>query len=87
MKLGFFDFEEDPLDNSIEYFLRHQLVTNEQIECYKKYLEFRSQDEVARETAIFDSIYEGWSIEEIKNQINRLKRLQKEKARGQKSEG
>lgn len=79
LKLGLFDFEEYPLDNSTEYFLRHKLVTNEQIKCYKQYLEFRVQDEAAREKARFDSKYADWTPSEIKNLINRLMELRKNK--------
>ena len=87
LELEFYNFEENPLDKSTEYFVQHQLVTNEQIKRYQQHLKYRFQDEAAREKARFDSIYEGWSIEEIENEINRLKKgLKKEKARDRKSE-
>ncbi|MCD4821922.1 MAG: hypothetical protein K8R11_07615 [Methanococcoides sp.] len=80
LPLELFDFEEYPLDNSKEYFLRHKLVTNEQVKCYEQYLEFRFQDEKAREKARFESIYEGLSIEEI------LKLLIREKSKRSKKQ-
>lgn len=79
LELGFFDFEENSLDKSSEYFLQHQLVTNEQIETYQKYLKYRSQDVAAREKAKLDSLYGEWTPIEIKNRINRLMELIYEK--------
>ena len=41
LRLESFDFEKYSLDNSTGYFLQHQLITNEQVKCYKQYLKFR----------------------------------------------
>ena len=79
LELEFYNFEENPLDKSAEYFIQHQLVTNEQIKYYQQYLKYRFQDEAAQEKARFDSKYGEWTPIEIKNLINRLMELKKNK--------
>lgn len=79
LELEFYNFEENSLDKSTEYFVQHQLITNEQIKCYQQYLKYRLQDKAAREKARFDSEYADWTPGEIENLINRLKELRKNK--------
>ena len=74
-----YNFEENSLDKSTEYFVQHQLITNEQIKCYQQYLKYRLQDKAAREKARFDSEYADWTPSEIENLINRLMELRKNK--------
>ena len=75
LELEFYNFEENPLDKSTEYFVQHQLVTNEQIKCYQQYLKYRFQDEAAREKTRFYLEYGDWTPGEIEAKTNRLKNM------------
>jgi len=74
MELELAQFDEDPLENTGEYFFNNGLLTKEQVKHYQMYQDFRKQDKNAENSEIMDALVASMSKEELKKFVIALEK-------------
>jgi hypothetical protein len=79
MELEFAQFDDDPLENTGEYFFGNGLLTDEQVKHYQMYQDFRKQDKNRKNSEIANALIDSMSKEELKQFAIALKNKIREK--------